>query len=172
MDKLGMAQRCVPAHTATQTMNVMHHLIHIYSSDQVSRRSALFHKSYMKHFPNPHTNTRLNTSFSLLRMLGKYVNAHTIIRFVCVCVCVYTHTHTHTYIHIMCVCGRMSDTTRTRRHRQTLTTRAGNLTVLMIRISFRRYGSWESFLLASPEILRKPYIHITAAQSCLIDISS
>jgi hypothetical protein len=67
----------------------MHPLIHNYSSDQVSSRSALFHKSYMKHFSNPHTNTRLNTLFSLLCMLGKYVYAHTIMFCVCVCVCVY-----------------------------------------------------------------------------------
>ena len=55
---LGMVQRSVPAYTATETTNVMHHLIHNYSSDQVSQRSALLHKSYMKRFPNPHTNRR------------------------------------------------------------------------------------------------------------------
>jgi hypothetical protein len=52
---LGMVQRFAPAYTATESTNVMHQLIHSYSSDQVSRRSALFHKSYMKRFPNPHT---------------------------------------------------------------------------------------------------------------------
>lgn len=55
---LGVVQGSVPAYTATETSNVMHHLKNNYSSDQVSRRSALFHKSYVKHFPNPHTYTR------------------------------------------------------------------------------------------------------------------
>ena len=104
---LGMLQRSVPAYTATETMNVMHHLIHNYSSDQVSRWSALFLKSYMKHFPNPHTNTRLNTLFNLLCILGKFVYAHTIICFVYIYT-LYIYTHTYIYMYILyttlCVC--------------------------------------------------------------------
>ena len=100
---LGMVLRSVPSYTATETTNVIHHLIHNYSSDQVSRRSALFLKSYMKHIPNPYTNTRLNTSFSLLCMLGKYVYPHTIICFVFIYIYIYIHIIYYLYV-CVCVC--------------------------------------------------------------------